>query len=361
MRRYTRRRRRLHPYNTESIGSKHAEREEVVAPCLAARIELPINRIEVQGCLSGRIGEFENLLKELEMCQDNGMFKEHDQLVTEKIRYYEGRKNFTMVWVLKIEKSATYSYQNKWKQARKQLVSVIYSDLMVEYSNLIKARALYLLVAHMRRKKKYRKSKTGLSCLLNYLDESKQLLHGYNSPEDWAELYQTYGCVRMDYASQLPLDKRKVEEEKAMDCFRRAIYFSKQDDRERVQMKRQSYVHLKLAMKHLGCCSAFPLAQENHLPLNDIKEAEKHLDIVQSNFGDTIPTATTMLLLKAQSYLFYCQGKHQLARDKAVDAHECALRHGFNTELNILKERKDFHQKELETHNQILSGKLKCP
>ena len=66
-------------------------------------------------------------LKELEMYQDNGMFKEHDELVKEKIRHYEEREAPTMVWVLKIEQSATYSYQDNWEQAWEQLVSVINS------------------------------------------------------------------------------------------------------------------------------------------------------------------------------------------------------------------------------------------
>lgn len=336
----------------ETRESKQAEREEVVAVCncLTAHIELPINRIKVRGCLSGKISEFEKLLKTLESYQDNGMFKKHDRLVNWAIHHYEERKNFTMVLTLKIEKSATYSYQDNWNHAKKLLNSVINCDPLPEYSDIVKARAYYLLVAHMRRKEEYRKSKTDL--LFKFLERSKCLLHNYDSPEDWAELYQTNGCVWMDYMSQLPIDKRNVEEEKAMDCFRRAIYYSKQDDRERVQMKRQSYVHLKFAMMHLHC-STIALAQENLCTLNDIKVAEKHLDIIQSKFGDTIPKATRMLLSKTQSDLFYCQGQYQQAKDKAEDAHEHALHHQFNTELNTLKERKDFYLKKLETRGRI--------
>jgi len=351
-----------HPYNTrlrdrqvepwnETQESKRAEREDVP-------VFFPINLIKVHGCLSGEIRDAERCLKKLEFYQDNGLFKEHDRLVKEAIHHYKKREDSSMVWVLRIEESATNSYQNNWEQARKQLVSVIHSDLRVECWKVIKARALYLLVAHMRRKEEYRKSKTGLSCLLDCLKDSMHLLHCYNSPEDWAELYQTYGCVWMDYMSQLPLDQSNVERENAMDCFRRAIYFSKQDPRERVQMKRQSYVHLKLAMIHLGCCSTFPLAQGNHIPQNDIKEAKRHLDFIQSKFGDTIPRATRMLHSKTQSDLFYLQRKYQRAKDKAVDAYKCAKRYGFNTEVNILKEKKDYYQKKLETYYQILPGKL---
>ena len=322
--------------------SKQAEREEVVAGCLAACIELPINRIKVQGCLSGKIREFEKLLETIESYQDNGEFKKHDVLVDLAIHRYEERKNFTMVLVLKIEKSATHSYQGRWNRANKLLVSVIKSHLPTEYSDIIKARAYYLLVANLRRKEKYRKSKTDV--LLKFLDRSKYLLDAYHSPEDWSELYQTNGCVWMD-----SIDKGDVEGEEAMDCFRKAIYYSQQDDRVRVQMKRQSYVHLQIATIHLRCSSTSALAQENVCTLDDINEAEKHLNIIQSEFGTTIPTATRMLFSKTQSVLFYRQGKYQKAKDNAKDARESALRYQFNTELNTLEEREDFCQKKLET------------
>lgn len=348
----------LHPYNTrlknhqvvpwsETQESKQAEREEV-APChclvFAACIELPINPIKVGGCLSGEIVEYEDLLKELEMYQDNGLFDKHDERVMEKIPHYEEREAFSMVWVLKIEQSATYSYQGNWEQARKQLVSVIYSDLKVEYSDVIKARALYLLVAHMRRKEEYRKSKTGLWCLLNYLEDSIHRLHYYNSPEDLAELYQTYGCVLMDDMSQVSLDEGNVVREKAMDCFRKAIYFSKQDGRERVEMKRQSYTHIQLS--------------KLHLQLNDVKEAETHLDVVQSKFSDTLPESTRMLHLKAQSDLYDRKGQYRLALDKAVKALEIADRLGFKTELNTLQDKINCYQKKVDPHDQILSGEF---
>jgi len=315
----------------------------------------------VGGCLSGAISEYENLLRVLEICQDRGMIEPHDQLITVNIPYYEGREDFGMVSVLKIEQSATYSYRGNWIQARKQLVSVIYSDIKDQCSKVIKARALYLLVAAMRRNEEYRKSRTDLSYMFYLLEDSKRLLYGFNSPEDWAELYQTYGCVWMDYMSQLPLDQRNVAREKAIDCFGKAIDFSEQDPRERVQMKRQSYCHLKLAKIHLGCCSTSALAKESHLPLNDyhIKQAESHLDFVQFKFGDTLPTATRMLLWKTQSDLFFHKGQYDLAINKAKEALKLAVAHGFNTELNTLQEKIDCYQKNLRAHDpEIYSGEF---
>ena len=340
----------------ERQASKQAEREEV-APCdcldsleFAAGIEPPISRIDVQWFPSEEYDpvECEDLLGKLEKYQDNGMFKEHDELVTEKIRYYEERGAFTMVWILKIEECTTYSYKGNWEEARKKLASVTLSNISVEYSDVIKARAMYLLVAHMRRNKEYRTLKPMLLYLIYCLEVCEQLLHNYNSPEDWAEFYQTFGCVRMDYMSQLPLDtlERNVELEKAIDCFRKAIYFSQKDPRQRVQMKRQSYAHLQLAKLHLI---------RNDYHMHDIEQAERHLDIVQFKFGDTLPTATRMLLYKTQSVLLWQKGQHHPAIVKAMKAFKLAVNGGFATELNTLQEQKDCYQKKLD---QMLSGEF---
>lgn len=117
-------------------------------------------------------------------------------------------------------------------------------------------------------------------------------------------------------------------------------------------MKRQSYALLQIAMILLGTCLTFPPTQENHVPLNDIEEAERLLGIIKSKFGDTIPTATRMLLSKAESDLFYRQGQYQLAKERAENAYGYASRHGFNTELKTLQDRIDFYQKNLETRDQ---------
>ena len=75
-----------------------------------ARVELPMASIKVKGDFSGKHREGEQLLKALELCQDNGMFVQHKRLATEKIHYYEDRKNADMVLVLKIEQAVAPSY-----------------------------------------------------------------------------------------------------------------------------------------------------------------------------------------------------------------------------------------------------------
>ena len=93
------------------------------------RVELPMALIKIQGNFSRKQREGEQLLKALELFQDNGMFVQHKRLATEKIHYYEDRKNADMVLVLKIEQAATLSYENKSRSAKKMLISVTESDL----------------------------------------------------------------------------------------------------------------------------------------------------------------------------------------------------------------------------------------
>ena len=70
--------------------------------------------------------------------------------------------------------------------------SVIQSDknktCRVLNSNILIARAYFLLVADIRTKKPVK-----LPQLFEYLKRSEFLLQNYDSPEDWAELYHKYG------------------------------------------------------------------------------------------------------------------------------------------------------------------------
>ena len=208
-------------------NSKHADSGEIII----TSVELPMAPIKVEGDLSGKHGMCERLLEKLEVYQDNGHFDEHDSLVTRAMHFYEGEKNADMLLVLEIERAAPLSYKGQWKLARKKLISVANSDLKsrASYSDIITARAYYLLAAHMRRNERYRNSKFPL--LLEFLRRSEYLLQNYDSPEDLSELYQTYGALWLDRMSQIPNARRNARarnaaREKSKYYFTKAIYFS---------------------------------------------------------------------------------------------------------------------------------------
>lgn len=326
---------------------------------IMARVELPMALINVKGVLSGKDPQCELLLEQVEVCQDNGNFDEHDSLVAKAMHLYEERKNVDMLLILEIEQAAPLSYKGHRKLAKKKLISVIQSDLksQVLHPNIITARAYYLLAAHMRRKKDRRTIKFGL--ILECLRRSECLLQNYDSPEDLSELYQTYGSVWLDLMGQIPNAERNArardaEGEKAKYYFAKAIYFSKQDHRLRVQIKRQMYAHYKLATKFLDSSSTFALAQEKPIPPSDIKEAVEHLENI-CKFKDSIPNATLMLFYKSQADLYTRLGQYQLAKERADDAYRLACLHHFNTELEPLQKRKDFLEMKLQALDQTVN------
>ena len=320
-------------------------------------VKLPMAPIKVEGDLSGKHGLCERLLEKLEIYQDNGHFDEHDSLITGAMHFYEGEKNADMLLVLEIEQAAPLSYKGQWKLAEEKLISVTKSDLKSRAPDIITARAYYLLAAHMRRNKEYRNSNFPL--LLEYLQSSECLLQNYGSPEDLSELYQTYGALWLDRMSQITNAERNARarnaaREKSKYYFTKAIYFSQQDHRRRVRIKRQMYAHLKLATILLDSSSTFTLAQEKPILPSDIEEAEEHLQIIQFKLGGSIPRATLMLLFKTQSDQLNRQGRFRLAKERAEDAYQLACLHQFNTELETLRERIDFLDNKLQTPDHIV-------
>lgn len=320
-----------------------------------ALVELPIASIKVQGDFTGKHSEGERLLKTLELCQDNGMFDQHKRLVTEKIHHYEDTKNADMVLVLKIEQAVALSYENKSKSAKKMLISVTESDLNGQalYGDVISARAFYVLAAHMRREEKNRKLK--LTRLFEYLRRSEHLLQQYDSPEDWADLYYTYGCLWLDYMTLIPDDARNARaryatRDNARCCFEKALFFSQQDHRLRVRIKRERYAHIKLATILLDCCSTAARIQEKTIPPCDIKQAEEHLNIVQFKLGDGLPVSTWIQLLKTRSHQFYRQGSYNLAKETVEEAFQLASFHKFDTELNSLRGMMEFFEMKFHSH-----------
>ena len=317
-------------------------------PLSDTRVELPMALIKIQGNFSRKQREGEQLLKALELFQDNGMFVQHKRLATEKIHYYEDRKNADMVLVLKIEQAATLSYENKSRSAKKMLISVTESDLNGQalYGNAISARAFFLLAAHMRREEKNRKLK--LTELFEYLRRSEYLLQQYDSPVDWADLHYTYGCLWLDYLNLIP-DSATIRDN-ARCSFEKALFFSKKDHRLRVRIRRERYAHIKLALILLDCCSTTAHIQQKTIPPSDIKQAEDHLDIVRFKLGDSIPKITWIELLKARSYQFYRRGSYNLAKETAEEALRLAFLHKFDILLNTLQEMIELFAMKLHSH-----------
>jgi len=104
--------------------------------------------------------------------------------------------------------------------------------------------------------------------------------------------------------------------------------------RSRVQHKKLTYCHLGLAALLLDCTSTVARSPIKVITSQDLKDATKHLDIVEYQLGN-IPRGTRVQVLKTRSDQYYRQGPemYQLAKETAQNALQMARRHGFNTEL----------------------------
>ena len=341
----------------QTFGEMQHDTQTESHDTIIGSVEPPLPLIEKQGYLNGN--QCESILKQLELLQDEGKFAEHERLVTACIQRFEGGKNPDMELALKMERGVACSYQKEFKVSKCMFTSVIKSEekqnCSVTNPNILTARAYFLLVADYRSRKSVK-----LPPLLEFLQRSEFLLQNHDSPEDWAELYYNYGSVWLKYMSIIPDDlrnaqARKSAREKAKYYYEQAVSFCKRDQRPRVQIKKQTYFHLKLAALLLDCSSNAARTQEKEITPSDIKEAKEHLDFVQYVLGETVPVGTQVQLLKTRSDQFYRQRLYQLAKERAKEALQLATLHGFKTELETLQERIQFLDEKLDKAKVIIA------
>ena len=306
--------------------------------------------IKKQGYLKGP--QCDRVLEMLEILQDSGKFNEHERLVTSWLKRCSDGKKPDMELALKIERGVAFAYQKESKKSTCMFTSVIESkqtqNCDVTNPGILTARAYFPLVADYRNRKSVK-----LSLLLEFLQRSEFLLQNHDSPDDWVELYNNYGCVWLNYMSIIPDDLRNAQaretaRDKAKYYYEQAISFCQRDKRPRVQIKKQTYCHLGLAALLLDCSSTAARTQEKEIAPSDIKEAKEHLDFVQYRLGESIPTGTQVQLLKTRSDQFYRQRLYQLAKETAEEAFQLASSNRFNTELVTLQERIQFLDVKLE-------------
>ena len=296
----------------------------------------------------------ERTLVKLEILPDSGQFNEHEHLVTSWLKLCFDGKKPDVELALEIERGVAFAYQKESKKSNCMFTSVIESkqtqNCDVTNPDILKARAYFLLVGN----RKWLK----LSSSLELLQRSEILLQNHDSPDDWAELYYTYGFVWLKCMSIIPDDLRNAQaretfRDKAKYYYERAISFCQRGKRPRVQMKGQTYCHLVLATLLLDCSSTVARTREREIAPSAIKEAKEHLDFVQYRLGESVTTGTQVQLLKTRSDQFYRQRLYQLAKETAEEAFQLASSNRFNTELDTLQERIQFLDGKLEVAKKV--------
>ncbi|XP_078351617.1 uncharacterized protein LOC144636313 isoform X2 [Oculina patagonica] len=329
----------LQPLNEANTLCKQAPPSEVVVD-----VEPQLPLIKIQGYLNGP--ECEHIMEQLQSLLDDGEFEKHECLVTSYLNTFVFKNNTDMALALKIERGVACSYHKDFKHSKRLFTSVINYDSISQLrnANILLARAYYRLVQDFR----YRKNRK-LSALFHCMEKSEFLLQNHDSPEDWAEVYYNYGSLWLAYMSIIPDDERNAQarddaRRKARYYFEMTIESCKKDPRLRVQIKLQTFGHLRVAAVLLDCTSTVARIRRKLIPQQDIEDARRHLDILEHHLSSNIPRGTRVQILKARSDQYYRQGPgmYQLAKETAQEALRIARCRGFNTELESLQERIDF-------------------
>ena len=288
----------------------------------------------------------DQVLKKFQIFQEKGRLKEDELLLSLFSRLCTKKEFADMELALIIEQGVSFMYNNQLRKSKRYFTSVIElaKHCKLRNPNILIARA-YFLLARTFSCRKPRNFSTFLECL----GRSEALLQNHESPEDWAKLYHTLGSLWLAYMSRIPEDERNAKtrkeiKEKAKNYYERAIEICKKDPRIRIQHKKLTFCHLGLAALLLDCSSIAARARKNVIPSEDVMVAKRHLDIVEYELGENIPRGTRVQILKRRSDQYYRQGPemYQLAKETAQDALQMAHRHGFNTELESLRKRIKF-------------------
>ena len=291
----------------------------------------------------------EQLLKKLQLLENNDKLQENEKLLFSLYsRLCEEKENADMELSLIIEQGVSFMYQKEFKKSNLFLSSVIElgNYCQLRNPNILIARAHFLLVeiySHM-----YEEDKK-IQALFECLERSEDFLKHHDSPEDWAELYYNRGLVWLADTSTIPVDERRAPARKhvrqnATRAFERAIAFCEKDHRLRVRNKKLTFCHLGSAAVLLDCTwtAARTEIKNKHVTPKDIKDAQRHLDFVERELGDTLSLGPRMHLFKNRSDQYYRQGFYQLAKETAENALQFATNYGFKTEEETLKKRINF-------------------
>jgi len=286
-------------------------------------------------------------IKKFQLFQENGLLKKDEQLSSLCSRLCTKKEDADMELALIIEQGVSFWLHKQLTKSKLYFNTVIKlaEHCQLRNPNILIARAYFLLAANYgSRARKTRKVSSALKCLRR----SEALLQDHESPEDWAEMYCILGSVWSAYMSTVPdVDRyakaRNEIQGNAKKYYERAIAICKKDPRSRVQHKKLTYCHLGLAALLLDCTSTVARSQLKVIPSQDLKDARRHLDIVEYELGD-VSQGARVQILKTRSDHYYRQGPemYQLAKETAQDALQMARRHEFNTELDSLQEQIDF-------------------
>ena len=280
----------------------------------------PMPVIQKRGCMN--TDQYILILTELRELQHTGDFVGHKELVKKQMAKLKTEEDSDLETSLQIERAMVLYFQNKIKDAKKILKTVVNQEKHLENPGILVGRALNLLTAVYKRQGKFGKA---MECV----ERARTCLEGQDSADDKAELHHSYGALIMAIPAAKEPETVQATKEEAYRSYQMAGRYTENDEF-------QEYVHVKMAAMLLGSRS-----RGKRIVEEDVMNAKKHFDFVEfkeANNG-ALGTRTKLLLLRSDQYLY--EDKVAMAMEKAQEAHAVIQRHGFKLEVAPAKSRID--------------------
>ena len=279
----------------------------------------PMPVIPKRGCME--TSQYFFIITELKKLQDTGDFDGHEQKVEKQMAKLKTEADSDMEVSLEIERAMALYFQNNIKGAKKILKIVVKQEKQLRNPGILVGRALNLLTAVYKRQGKFGNA---MECV----ERARACLEGQDSADDKAELHHSYGALITALPAAKKPETAQVTKEEAYKFYQMAGHYSENDEF-------QEYVHVKMAALLLGS----PSRGERIVHRDDVMNAKKHLDFVESKVADNMALGTRIKLhlLRSDQYLY--EDKVAMAMEKAREANALIHRHGFKLEFAPAKSR----------------------
>ena len=276
-------------------------------------IHIPMPVIPKRGCM--KTSQYFLIITELKELQDTGDFHGHEQKIENQMAKLKTEADSDMEMSLQIERAMALYFQNNMKDAKKILKIVVKQEKQLKNPGILVGRALNLLTSVYKRQKKFGNA---MECV----ERARACLEGQDSVDDKAELHHSYGALITALPAAKKPETAQATKEEAYKSYQMAGHYTENDGF-------QEYVHVKMAALLLGS----PTRGERIVHKDDVMNAKKHLDFVESKVADNMALGTRIKLLLLRSDQYLCEDKVAMAMEKAQEANALIHRHGFKLEF----------------------------
>ena len=276
--------------------------------------------IPKRGCME--TSQYFLIITELKKLQDIGDFDGHEQMIEEQMAKLKTYADPDMEMSLQIERAMALYFQNNFKDAKKVLKVVVKQEKQLKNPGILVGRALNLLTAVYKRQKKFGKA---IICV----ERACACLEDQDSLDDKAELHHSYGALITAMPTAKELETVQATKKEAYKSYQMADHYTENNGF-------QEFVHVKMAALLLGSPS-----RESIVDKDDLMNAKKHLDFVESKVTDNMALGTRIKLLLLRSDQYRCEHNVAMAMEKAREASALIHQHGFELESAPAKRRID--------------------